>query len=72
MWWKINGNKKPREMKFLSRQTTACCENVSVWTERQTEKIENDSFRNARKRYRVHIVSGWRYGRESCDAYVCN
>ena len=42
MWWKINGDKMPREMEFLSRQTFACRENVSVWTERQTEKIGND------------------------------
>ena len=57
VWWKINGDKKPQKMKFLSRQTFACRENVSVWTERQTDKIiGNDTFRNARKRYRVHIV----------------
>ena len=54
---KINGDKKPRGMEFLWRQTIACRENVTVWTERQTDKIRNDTFRNARKRYRVHIVS---------------
>ena len=42
MWCKINGD-KPREMEFLSRQTFACRENVSVWTERQTDnEIGND------------------------------
>ena len=40
--WKINGDKKPQEMEFLSRQTFASRENVSVWTERQTDKIGND------------------------------
>ena len=55
IWWKINGDKKPRGMEFLWRQTIACRENVSVWTERQTDKIRNDTFRNARKRYRVHM-----------------
>ena len=29
-------------MEFLSRQTFASRENVSVWTERQTDKSEND------------------------------
>jgi hypothetical protein len=42
IWWKINGDKKPQEMEFLSRQTFASRENVSVWTERQTDKSEND------------------------------
>ena len=42
IWWKINGDKKPREMELLSRQTIACLENVSVWTECQTDKIGND------------------------------
>jgi hypothetical protein len=42
IWWKINGDKKAREMEFLSRQTFACIEDVSVLTERQTDKIGND------------------------------
>jgi hypothetical protein len=29
-------------MEFLSKQTFTCRENVSVWTERQTDKIGND------------------------------
>jgi hypothetical protein len=43
-------------MKFLLRQTFASRKNVSVWTERQTDKIGNDILANARKRYRLHIV----------------
>ena len=46
-------------MEFLWRQTIACRENVTMWTERQTDKIRNDTFRNAQKRYRVHIVLGF-------------
>jgi hypothetical protein len=43
IWWKIKGDKKPREMEFLSRQTFAFRENVSgVWTELQADKIGND------------------------------
>ena len=42
IWWKINGDKKPLEMEFLSRQSFASRENVSVWTELQADKIGND------------------------------
>ena len=31
-------------MEFLSRQTFACRENGSVWTERQTDKIGKNIF----------------------------
>ena len=49
IWWKINGDKKLREMEFWSRQTFACRE-VSNWQNWEWH------FRNARKCYRVDIV----------------
>ena len=44
-------------MKFLSRQTIACRENVSIWTERQTVKTGNNILeRLGNVTVCVHIV----------------
>jgi hypothetical protein len=70
MWWKINGDKKPREMEFLSRK------NICMpWKRFRVDRASNwqnwkQHFRDARKRYRVHIVTvnqiiDWRFGRVS-------
>jgi hypothetical protein len=59
IWWKINGDNKPQDMDFLSRQIFAYRENVSVWTQRQTDKIGNDILETLGN---ITVQSGCRHG----------